>query len=112
MFRWVLERELMPPAGMESYIQSSLATTESEGRSRRGQRLSGLNTIDTVPLPVTGLPFIVEGLKRHCFTASSADPRSIGDPSTALAEITLPVVSTTIATWTVPVTFIFRANSG
>ena len=59
---------------------------------------SGLNTTETVPLPVTGAPFIVAGLNRHCFTANSADPRNTVAPSTALAEITLPVVSTTIAT--------------
>ena len=52
------------------------------------------------------------GLNRHCFTANSADPRNTVAPSTAFAEITLPVVSTTIATRTVPVTFILSPTLG
>lgn len=81
-------------------------------RVLRGYRRPGLKTTETVPFPATGLPLIEAGLNRHCFTANSAEPRSNGGPLKAFAEVTLPAVSTTIATWTVPSTFIFLAISG
>lgn len=97
---------------MDNHYQKLAWDSRLRRRSQRSQRRSGLNTTETVPLPVTGLPFMVAGLNRHSFTASSADPRSTGEPSTAFTEITFPAVSTTIATWTVPAKFILRAKSG
>ena len=63
-------------ADTQCYLDEALSETEPQRLSHSAP--IEIEPTETVPLPITCLPFIVEGLNRHCFTANSADPRSTG----------------------------------